>query len=106
MAMTSMKMSAEEAKEEMTCDSTPREYPYGLEIRLDDEGLAKLGMSTPPAVGAEMVITAKVIVTSASQYQNQGSDPEMSSCWQITDMEVAASSSTNAAKSLYGGSND
>lgn len=103
MAMVSMKMDAEEAKESMTCDAAPREYPYGLEIRLDDDSMAKLGMTTPPPVGTEMVITAKVVVTSASQYQTQGSDAEMSCCCQITDMEVAPASRSmdQMAKSMY-----
>lgn len=103
MAMISMKQSAEEAKEECAVSCEPREYPYGLEIRLDEESLSKLGLTAPPAVGSEMVITAKVVVTSASQYQTQGQEAESSSCWQITDMEVSGSQTrSTAAQSLYG----
>lgn len=106
MSMVSMKMSAEEAKKSDMCyaeGSNPPEYPYGLEIRLDDAGLAKLGMSAPPQVGAELVITAKVTVVSSSQYQRQGNEAEMSSCWQITDMEVSAGSTDwdQVAKKMY-----
>lgn len=109
MALVSMKMSSEEAKEYNECgpSGSAPEYPYGLQISLDEEGLAKLGMSTPPAVGTELRITAKVTVVSASQYQRQGGDAEASSSWQITDMEVGgAQQTTSAAESLYGGNND
>lgn len=106
--MINMKMSAEEAKEDccVTQDASdqPR-YPYGLEIRLDESSLAKLGITAPPAVGTELTISAKVVVTSASQYQTQGNDPESSSCWQITDMELgeAPAAKADAASVLYGG---
>lgn len=109
MALVNMMQSAEEAKESsVTYDATDApKYPYGLELRLDEEGLGKLGISTPPAVGTQMIITAKVMVTSASQYQTQNGEPEMSSCWQITDMEVSGSPTAGkAADSLYGGNND
>jgi hypothetical protein len=105
MALVNMMQSPEEAKEDYVIadPSDAPKYPYGLEIRLDEESLAKLGMTTPPAVGTQMLITAKVTVTSASQYQTQNGEAEASSCWQITDMEVSGSPSNgNAAQSLYG----
>jgi hypothetical protein len=109
MALVNMQQSAEEAKEANTVtgesDDGPR-YPYGLELRLDEEALGKLGITAPPAVGTTMTITAKVIVTSASQHQTQGGDPEYSSCWQITDMECGSSAGdkqVSAASQLYGG---
>lgn len=104
MAMVNMKMDKEEAKEitQPEPSDAPR-YPYGLEMRLDDKSLAKLGMTQPPAVGTTMTVTAKVVVTSASSYQTQGGEAEANSCWQITDMEVSADQSKpSAAASLYG----
>lgn len=106
MTMVSMKYTAEEAKQRGDCypeGSNPPEYPYGLEIRLDDGGLTKLGLSAPPNVGTEMVITAKVTVVSSSQHQRQGGEAEMSSCWQITDMEVGtgATDRNEMAKKMY-----
>ena len=91
MAMVNMKRSAEEAGEgnEATACSKS-EYSYGLEIRLDEEALAKLGIGAPPAVGTVMQITASVTVSSASQNKTMDGEVEASSCWQITDMEVAA----------------
>lgn len=106
--MVNMQQSAEESQEanEPAVADAPK-YPYGLELRLDEEALAKLGMDKPPAVGTEMMISAKVVVTSASQYQTQDGEAEASSCWQITDMEMSGSPSNgNAADKLYGGSSD
>lgn len=102
MALVNMKTSPEEAKEyvQPSLDDAPR-YPYGLELRLDDAALEKLGMSAPPAVGTVLMVTARVEVTSASQYQTQGQEAESSSCWQITDMEASKASSDGDAKSLY-----
>lgn len=105
MAMVNMKMSAKEAQEwaEPTASDAP-EYPYGLCINLDEEGLAKLGISTPPPVGTQMTITARCVVTNTSQYRTQGKEDEASVGLQITDMEVGeASSGTDAASVLYGG---
>ena len=47
-SLVSMKQSKEESAEEVTPVSDS-EYPYGLELRLDEEALAKLGLTTPPA---------------------------------------------------------
>lgn len=110
MALVNMMQSAEEAKENSACcvGDSPDEprYPYGLELSLDEEALAKLGITAPPAVGTTMMITAKVIVTRASSYQTQGNDPESSSAWQITDMECSSAQGgqKGAASALYGDS--
>ena len=100
--MVSMKMDKEEAKEATQPDvADAPEYPYGLELRLDDKGLEKLGLASPPEVGKVMTITAKVVVTSASSHQTQGGEAEASSCWQITDMEIQ-DSGKDIATVLYG----
>lgn len=107
MALVSMKQSAEEAKEDAGCciaGSDLPEYPYGLSLSLNEETLAKLGLTAPPAVGTTMMITAKVVVTSASQYQSQGKETESNSSWQITDLECGstqASQQSAAASALY-----
>lgn len=109
MALVNMMQTAKEAKESNTCCDSPSDeprYPYGLELSLDEETLAKLGITAPPAVGTTMMITAKVVVTRASSYQTQGKDPESSSAWQITDLECSstqADSQASAANTLYGG---
>lgn len=111
MALVNMQQSAEEAKEDsgVADPSDAPRYPYGLELSLDEESLAKLGMTAPPAVGTVFNITAKVVVTRSASYHTQGKETESSSSWQITDMECGTSATSKqdaAANSLYGGNND
>lgn len=107
--MVNMQMSAEEAKEYSGLASTPDnapKYPYGLCLDLCDESLAKLGISSLPAVGTQMTLTAKVIVTRTGAYQTQDGESEASMGLQITDMELggqgAAPAPRDMAASLYG----
>lgn len=106
MAMTSMVLTPDEAKEEMGCsvpsdNDTPR-YPYGLSLYLDDETLAKLGITAMPDVGTKLRLVAQVDVTGNSQRQTQdGKDVSMD--LQITDMELTAvQAEPSAATVLYG----
>lgn len=96
-----MKQDKEEAGEGMDCYYSA--YPYGLELRLDNSALAKLGLTQPPAVGTVIMIQAQVTVTEARASQDQEGEIESSSCWQITDMgiEPASSTSATAAGLLY-----
>ncbi|MBR8460772.1 hypothetical protein KDW07_26895 [Burkholderia dolosa] len=94
MNLVSMKLTAAEAKSESgiaqpaAADTDQPAYPYGLTICLDDEALAKLGLSPLPDVGTPMTLMARVEVCSKSQYQNQdGTDTSLS--LQITDMALA-----------------
>jgi hypothetical protein len=104
--MISMKLSAAEAKGEtmLGCDDDDQPaYPYGLTIQLDDETLAKLGITDLPPVGTVMQLTALVEVCSVSQYENQdGAENSMS--LQITDMELANGNSEPKplANRIYG----
>lgn len=103
--MVNMKMSSEEAKEQMepTAADAPQ-YPWGLCLDLDDDALTKLGITELPAVGARLSIQALVTVTRTGAYQTQGSEMECCLALQITDMEIGAAPETSAAaKSLYAG---
>lgn len=108
MSLVNMKMSAEESKEYSGAEMESPEYPYGLTIDLDDDSLAKLGITSLPKVGSEMMITAKCVVKGVSSNQYQGSDEESRVCLQITDMEIGqtdnAQNNDRAAK-LYGNTN-
>ncbi|WP_254227754.1 capsid staple protein [Burkholderia gladioli] len=103
-----MKLTPAEAKQEsgaVPMDADQPAYPYGLTICLDDESLAKLGITTLPDVGTAFTLAARVEVCSTSQYQNQdGADRNLS--LQITDMELSAPPSNQtpeqAAAKLYG----
>lgn len=106
--MISMKLSAAEAKAETMLGCGPDSddqpaYPYGLSIQLDDETLAKLGITDLPPVGTVMQLTALVEVCSVSQYENQdGAENSMS--LQITDMELANGNAEpkSLANRIYG----
>lgn len=105
MSLTSMQLTSDEAKSQMACcspsDDKGPKYPYGLTIYLDDETLAKLGITDLPDVGTQMTLTATVEVTSNSQRQTQdGKTVNMD--LQITAMELVGDG-PSAATVLYGG---
>lgn len=101
--MVNMKMSAEEAKEATSCSPTDGpEYPYGLCIDLDDDALAKLGITELPAVGAKMTLHALAVVTRTGANTTQGQETENRVGLQITDLELAPASAPTAAARLYG----
>lgn len=103
--MISMQLSAEEAKEQTSCEPKPGDgprYPYGLCLYLDDETLAKLGITELPAVGSILTISAQATVTSVGMSQQQDGDKEQRAELQITDMELAPPRKS-AATVLYGG---
>jgi hypothetical protein len=105
MALTSMKLSADEAKEMDSCvptDGGPA-YPYGLAIYLNDEVLKKLGMSTMPDVGTKLTLQAVVEVTGNSQRQTQEGKTVCMDL-QITDMELTAPAGDQAQR-MYPGMN-
>jgi hypothetical protein len=105
MAMVNMKMSAEERKEyePATVESSAPDYPYGLCIHLDDDALEKLGITSMPAVGTEVMVMAKAVVKGTSAYARNGEADHRSVELQITDMELGQSSAGgNAAATLYG----
>lgn len=108
MAQVDMTMSAEEAKEYTQPSETDApKYPWGLKITLDDDALEKLGITSLPAVGSKMTISATCEVCSTSAYSDQAGEPETSMSLQITAMELgAAQSSQDQATLLYGGDND
>lgn len=107
MSLVSMKITPEEAKEMAaeysgTADTQP-EYPWGLTISLDDDAMAKLGLTKVPAIGKKFTVTAIAVVCSSSQYATQGKEDEASFSLQIQAMELnAGSSAADTASKLYG----
>ena len=103
MKLASMKQDAKEAAEYSIGAATPGEeplYPYGLCIRLNDESMAKLGMSLP-AVGTQFMMTAMVTCTSARADAVQDGDTEIATELQITDMAVEAAGGKDYATALW-----
>lgn len=96
--------NTQESENDSEVECCSPEYPYGLELRLETEQLTKLGITIPPAVGAELMVMARVTVVSSSQRQQLDSDPEICSCWQITDMEIAPVPAKKSAKEKYSNS--
>lgn len=89
MKLASMKMNAEERKEQMptTADAKEQQYPYGLRLDLDDGTLGKLGLTKLPPVGATLVIYAHAKVVSKGSNQSEGDkDEEQHLALQITEM--------------------
>lgn len=105
MAMVSMKMSQEEALEQYgsSAVSEAPQYPYGTQIRLDDEALERLGLPVLPKVGETMIITARVEVQSTSEHQDMIGGTDKCATLQITDMEVGPDKQeSDPAAVLYG----
>lgn len=99
--MVDMKQSAKEAGDSpVAVSGGAPAYPYGLLVTLNDESLKKLGLSTPPAVGTKMRMTALVDVTSASANATQ-EGTEMRAELQITDMELSGGGDSPAAQLLF-----
>lgn len=101
-------MSKAEAKEE--CGGVPADddlpkYPYGLALYLDDETLAKLGITDLPKVGSTMQAQITVTITGTSQRATQSSKEgeSLRTCvdMQITDMDFAPATAKDLAKVLY-----
>ena len=104
MNMVSMKMAKEE-KDEQPGMASPSvsgpDYPYGLCIELNDDSLEKLGYKTPPSVGQEFTLTARVKVT-ASRSQEVDGENESSCSLQITEAGLGTAAAKDAkAERLY-----
>lgn len=107
MKLKSMKISAAEREKRNTpaeTSATPDAYPWGLSLNLENDTLDKLGLELP-AVGDELVLVARVKVTSVSSREGEGESKARSASLQITDMAVGGekSDATDAAATLYGG---
>src|SRR4051812_47370855 len=98
-----MKNTKAEAKKEADPGAfDPPAYPWGLSVNLDDVSLEKLGLKSLPEIGAEMMLTARVEVSSRSEYDSSRGGKSRSLCLQITDMALdAASSKGSVSKAFY-----
>ena len=89
--LVDMKMSKAEVKEKnspsQVVSSESGRYPYGLELRLDDDSVSKLGIDLPD-VGTEVSVTAKGKVQSAESRDSADGGKRLSCCIQITKLKV------------------
>ena len=88
--LVDMKRKTEEKIEGQTemCCGDQEDYPYGLQIRLDNETIEKLGIPLPE-VGKEVNIVAKAKITSASERSVEGGEADRSVELQITEMAIS-----------------
>lgn len=118
--MVSMVMKEEKAEGKSDCcccsgpcgceEGKPR-YPWGLQISLENEQLAALGIKDMPKTGETMTIQAVAKVTRCSEEEREGSEPSRSMSLQITDLGLDAPEKKRepidkeaTARALYGGS--
>lgn len=66
------------------------EYPYGLQLSLQQEELDKLGVSELPAVGKYVNITARASVSAVCEEKKQDGSVERCLQLQIEDMTLGA----------------
>jgi hypothetical protein len=94
--MVSMKRTLSEMKDglacEAICDVSTDPYPYGLEIRLDKESMAKLGSQVESLmVGAVVKITAEAKVERmevSEQSTDKGEESDASATLQIMSLAI------------------
>lgn len=86
--MIEMKLDRVDAESIVAEAPTPPEYPYGLELSLDDVALSKLGMSTLPALGTSFMLEARVKVTGVSANESLMGGSSRHVSLQICAMEL------------------
>jgi hypothetical protein len=100
MNLTNMMMTPAEMKEKqdgccMPSDAEQKpEYPWGLRLNLCKEDLEKLGVKELPAVGAEMMLIAKVKVIETRQSATENHDSKGMEL-QVTDMALEQQKTIN-----------
>lgn len=100
--MINMKRSVKEseAKEYSVCDE--EEYPWGLQIRLSEEEISKLGIKDLPEAGATIIVKAKCKATEVGERDSVAGRKIRNLSLQITDMELSEEKSNDAVSKLYG----
>lgn len=102
MKLVNMKLTAAEQKEKtepMALAPDAPSYPYGLELRLGDEVLDKLGLDPLPVVGATLELVARVSVTGVHVNESKGGTRKSLEL-QITDLCLEAPSAKKDAKDV------
>jgi hypothetical protein len=76
MKLTNMKLDKSDREESKPAEMSPDMpvYPWGLQVRLDEAALDKLGLDTLPAVDSERLLIAKVKVVSVSSNEHSAAD--------------------------------
>lgn len=104
--LVSMKLTKKAREKNMAgpMESDAAIYPYGLQLRLDEEALDKLGEDTLPDVDTTILVIAKAKVTSVSSNATSAGT-RRSLELQITDLcleDPGDDKSKSLASALYG----
>lgn len=103
MELKNMELPKIKNEEKIECCSPERpRYPWGLNIRLENEVIERLGIEDMPEVGEEIMIVAKAKVESVSVHENSDKTKNRSISIQITDMAVEQEKKVDVEKALYG----
>lgn len=86
----------EEAKEQKFGE--PSKYPWGLQIRLEEEELKKLGIKDLPQVGGELHLAVIAKVTGVSENTMADGDYDCCVTLQLTMMQVVMNESAEEEK--------
>ena len=101
-----MKISEEEKKENSGTSSVldRPDYPYGLEINIDNDTFKKLGLKEAPKAGAVYMVLAKSTVENIHQSKHNNED-RITLTLQITDLDIKPEEKEDSRKTesvLYG----
>lgn len=101
--LINMELSAADAKKLTEPDPADApKYPWGLELRLEDEQLKKLGITDLPKTGSKLQLVASVEVCGTHETDSQRGGERRSVELQVTAMALSADTSdTPAAEQLY-----
>ena len=99
--LVSLKGSKRETVSAAPMMSDAPDYPYGLTLTLEEETIQKLGLEDDDLeVGYEMLLVAKVRVTSSSSHDSEENGVRRCVCLQLTD--ACVEDADDAAGTLYG----
>lgn len=111
MKMVSMAMKAEKKGKSdgccccgpCECESDKPRYPWGLQLHMDTDQLAAMGMKEMPKVGTTITMQCTVKVTGCREEEREGGEAERSVSLQITEigMDAPAMSDKEKAGALY-----
>lgn len=92
MELKSMKSKVEALSSQPVLVPDKEVYPYGLQLRLENDQLLALGITESPTVGDLVKLMAKAKVVSVSLREETG-EKDICVCLQITDMATEMSGS-------------
>lgn len=91
------KAEKESKAEHATAVDKREDYPYGLRIELDHEGMKKLGMKKMPKVGSTHMIKSRAKVMSSNESSSEGDKtPRRSVSMQMTHMQCCEDDSQDS----------